>query len=258
MAQQQLAAVKDFMTKRPITAYSNSNVSKAVKLMVDYNIGSIIVKDIEGRPVGIFTERDLLSKVLAQNKALEQPILLEVMTPSFDAIKPDASLSDAAKIMRDKKGRLMVFEGGNLAGIVTATDIVREISKSGETFSFKSSYSGQVYEEDPKTKMKLIVQIMDKRRIGSVIVSEGKYPRGIFTERDLLRSILTPDFTMDSRVGDCSTHYLITAEESISGLDASKLMMKHLIKRLPLTRSGGICGIVTARDLVQAFADSAW
>jgi CBS domain-containing protein len=252
-----LSTAKEFMSTKLVTAYSQSNVSKAVKLMVDYNIGSIVIKDNEG-PVGIFTERDLLSNVLARQKKLEEPILMEVMTPSYNTLSPDSTLFDAARIMTEKKGRLVVFEDGKLIGIVTATDIIREIQKSGKPFDFANSYSPRIYEEGPQTKVELVVKLMDKRRIGSVIISEGKFPRGIFTERDLLRSVLMLDFRMEDKVEDFATHHLVTAEEGINGLHVVELMNRHHIKRLPLTRAGQLFGIVTARDLVEGFANSSW
>ena len=211
----QFATAQQFMSKKLVLGYASSNVSWAVKSMVEYGIGSVIVEDA-GQPVGIFTERDLLSKVLARHRKLEEPVLTEVMTPAFNILSPDATLGDAAKIMREKKGRLVVFDNQKPIGIITATDIVREIGKFGRRFDFKSAYSGIVYEEGPRSPVELIVQLMDKRRVGSVIISEGRFSRGIFTERDLLRSILTSEFTMSSSVENYSTHYLITAEEEIT------------------------------------------
>ena len=257
MLRGEFSTAKNFMSTRLVRTFSNSNVSKAVKMMVEFNVGSVIVDDNEG-PVGVFTERDLITKVLARQKKLEEPILLEVMTSSFDTLNQDATLLDSAKIMREKKGRLMVFDDGNLVGIVTATDIVREIAKFGKPFDFKSAYSGRVYEESPVAKMELIVQLMAKRRIGSVIISYKNVPSGIFTERDLLRSILKSDFSMDSKVEDYATRNLVTARYDINGLDAARMMVEKHIKRLPLIRSGKLVGIVTARDLVEAFADSSW
>ena len=253
----QFITAREFMSKKLVSAHTGSNVSRAVKSMVDHDIGSVIVED-SGGPVGIFTERDLLSKVLARQRKLEEPVLMEVMTPSFNILSPEATLTDAAKIMREKKGRLVVFEGEKPIGMITSTDIVREIGNFGRRFDFKSAYSGNVYEEGPRSKVELIVQLMDKRRVGSVLVSEGRFSRGIFTERDLLRAILTSEFSMDSYVENYSTHYLITAEEDIDGLDAAKIMIERRIKRLPLVRSGKIVGIVTARDLVEAFANSSF
>ena len=103
----------------------------------------------------------------------------------------ESTLIEAAKIMSEKKGRLLVFDDGNLIGIVTVTDIVRKIHSSGKAFGFEKTYSGKICEEVPEAKLERIVRLMVKRRIGSIIISGGKLPRGIFTERDLLRALLT-------------------------------------------------------------------
>jgi CBS domain-containing protein len=245
------------MSKRLVTAHADSNVSKAVNLMVENNIGSVIVEDEEG-PLGVFTERDLLSKILGRGKKLEDPILLEVMTRSFNDLSPDATLVDAAKMMMEKKGRLIVFDDGNLVGVVTATDIVKQIYRIGEAFDFSKSYSREVFEEGPKAKLELVVHLMDEKRIGSVLISEGRLPHGIFTERDLLKGVIRSDFTMEARVGEYGTSPVVTSEEGIDGKQAAAIMAHHHIKRLPLTKSGEVAGIVTARDLVEGFAGSAW
>jgi len=251
----EVSTAPDFMNKKLVSVFSQSNVSRAVKLMVDYNIGSVLVKDNAG-PLGVFTERDLLSKVLARHRKLEEPILMEVMTPSFNELPRTATLIDAAKIMTEKKGRLVVFEGSNPVGMVTATDIVREIQRAGKPFDFTEAYSRSVSEVPPRASVESIIQLMDLRRIGSVLVSEGRFSRGIFTERDLLRSVLSPDFRMDEQVENLATHHLIAAEEGINGLEAAEIMASHRIKRLPLKKEGEVCGIVTARDLVAGFANS--
>jgi CBS domain-containing protein len=250
-------SVENFMSKKLVTTFADSNVSKAVRLMIDHNIGSVVVEDEEG-PVGLFTERDLISKILARGRRVEEPVLLEVMTRSFDTIKPEASLVDAAKLMVEKKGRLMVFDDGDLVGIITATDIVREIYEFGRSFGFKDSYSKDVFQESPRVKLEQIVQLMNKHRIGSVLISEGKLPRAIFTERDLLRAVLHPDYRITASVGEFATSGVVTAEEGIDGLEAAAMMSSYHVKRLPLTKSGEIVGIVTARDLVEGFARSAW
>ena len=249
--------VRDFMSKQLVTAYSDSNVSKAVKLRTEHNIGSVIVQ-YQDCALGVFTERDLLSKVLRSGRMLEEPFLLEVMTRSFNTLSPEATLVDAAKIMTEKKGRLIVFDDGDPIGIVTATDIVRETFRFGKAFDFSNTYSRQVYVEGPKVRMEHIIRLMDERRIGSVLISEGRMPLGIFTERDLLKAVQSPEFRLDSRVGEFAKGPVFSAEDGIEGLKAAAIMGEHHIKRLPLTKDGEIVGIVTARDLVEGLATSAW
>lgn len=249
--------VEDFMSKHIVSSYSDSNVEKAIRLMVDRNIGSVVVQDEEG-PLGLFTERDLLSKVLAVGKKIQEPILLEVMTRWFNVLSPEASLVDAARLMLEKKGKLIVFDDGELEGIVTATDIMREIYEFGKTFDFKSAYSKEVFQEGFKVRLSRIIELMNAERIGSVVISESKLPEAIFTERDLLKAVLHPSFTTEAKVGEYATGNVVTAEEEIDGLEAAAIMSSHHIKRLPLTRDGELVGIVTARDLVEGFASSAW
>ena len=244
-----------FMSRNLVKVYSDSNASKAVRLMVEHNIGCVIVEDSEGI-AGLFTERDLISNVLGRGRRIEEPIIMGVMTRSFNVLRPDATLTDTAKMMKQKKGRLVVFDDGVPLGIVTATDIVREIYRFGRTFDFVDAYSKEVLQEGPKVELEQIVRIMDERRIGSVLISEGRMPRAIFTERDLLRAVLSPDFRFQAKVGEFATQNVVTADEAVSGLEAAAIMARHNIKRLPLTKSGEIVGIVTARDLVDGFASS--
>lgn len=245
------------MSRHPVTAFSDSNVREAILLMVAHNIGSVVVKDEEG-PLGLFTERDLVSKVLGPGKRIEDLVLLEVTTRSVDELRSEASLVDAAKMMKEKKRRLMVFDDGDLVGLVTATDIMREIYRFGRSFDFTNSYSKKVFEEGPKVKLEQVIQLMDKKRIGSVLISESKLPSAIFTERDLMRAVLLPSFRITARVGDYSAGKVVTAQEGIDGLEAAAIMSSHRIKRLPLTKSGEVVGIVTARDIVESFASYAW
>jgi signal-transduction protein with cAMP-binding, CBS, and nucleotidyltransferase domain len=248
-------SVEDFMSKNVATMYSHSTVTHAIKAMVDRNIGSLVVIDDEG-PIGIFSERDLLGNVLGRGRRPEECIVMEVMTRTFDAIKPDATLIDSAKEMTLKKGRLMVFSDGDIIGIVTASDIVREIFKAHLAFDISDVLSKKVVSVDPKTAVGLAVQHMNEKRIGSVLVKgTGGEPVGIFTERDMLNRVLAPNLSLASPIGDVATIPLRTAQVGIDGIEAARIMTSYKIKRLPLMEDQSIIGIVTARDLVEAFSN---
>jgi CBS domain-containing protein len=95
---------------------------------------------------------------------------------------------------------------------------------------------------------------MGERRIGSVIVTSRGRPMGIFTERDLLTSFLAKDRPLDVEVGKASSSPLITAPWGLSVHEAAKTMAAKHIRRLPIIKDGQLVGIVTARDLVEAYA----
>jgi signal-transduction protein with cAMP-binding, CBS, and nucleotidyltransferase domain len=89
-----------------------------------------------------------------------------------------------------------------------------------------------------------------------VIITKDGEPDGIFTELDLVRKVLVPHTDLKRRLGDFASRPLITAAEGIDGREAAHVMTNNNIKRLPLTREGVIVGIITARDLVEAYANS--
>ena len=247
--------VRDFMSKNVLTAYSHSNVTKAIEIMADRNIGSVVVIDSAG-PRGIFTERDLLSKVLTRNRRPETTLIMEVMSPLFADIGPFDSLEQAAKKMLTKKSRLMVFEGEDLAGIVTATDIVKAVHAQGRRFDISKVISRRMTTVRPDTPVESAVMEMDRKRVGSVIVVKDGKPWGIFTERDLLLKILAPKVKLSTPVAEVATTPLTRAEMGINGKEAADIMVSKRVKRLPLFEDDIMVGIVTARDLVEAFATS--
>jgi CBS domain-containing protein len=75
---------------------------------------------------------------------------------------------------------------------------------------------------------------------------------GIFTQRDLVR-VLAKGEKLDSSVGDYSSFPLVTAKKDILANEAAKIMTSKKIKRLGLTENNSVVGIVTARDIVDAY-----
>ncbi len=178
------------------------------------------------------------------------------MSGEIVKFNPNESLREAAKVMNSRRNRLLIFDGDKIAGIVTATDIVRAIHEMPITFSINKAIMKSVYTLKGETSLRQAVETMTQLRIGSLIITTDGEPDGIFTERDLVRSVLVPHLDLDQPVGGQASKPLITAEEGIDGKQAADIMTVNRIKRLPLTREGAIVGIITARDLVEAFANS--
>ncbi len=114
------------MTKKVRTVKPGDSVQKAVSVMNRYGIGSVLVCDKEIK--GIITERDVLKRVVALRRDPRTPCK-SVMTNRIVTIDADEKIEDAIEIMTKKNiKKLPVTSGGELVGIVTATDIM----KSGE------------------------------------------------------------------------------------------------------------------------------
>lgn len=90
--------------------------------------GCIIVSD-DGRVAGIFTERDLLTKIVGQQVDLESPIS-QWMHPTVETLSPDATIGDAVKLMNEKSFRnIPLVKKGELVGSISVFDIITYLAE---------------------------------------------------------------------------------------------------------------------------------
>lgn len=249
----QYQRVRDIMSRDVVTTTPEASLDEAAKIMGEKHIGSLIVVKY-GTHVGIVTERDLLSKVLAFGQFLVDQKVEEVMSYPLSGISPTAKIKEAAKEMIRRKGRLAVFDSRTLVGIVTASDLIKVLPTAAKTkMKVDDFMTKDVATVDEETSVITTARIMGSRRIGSVIVTREGEPFGIFTERDLLTHFLAPGRALFTNLGpDCSSP-LITIPTGTSVQRAAATMALKNVRRLPVTRYSKLIGIITARDLVEAY-----
>ena len=246
--------VTDIMSRKVITTTPETSMIQAAKTMGKLHIGSLVVVKYR-TPVAIVTERDLLTKVLACNLDLEKTLVEQVMSYPLIRICPPFEIREAARTMINKKGRLVVFECGKLAGIITASDLIREMPDAPETSLVVDDFmTKKIVSVDEDETVLAVAGIMGKKRVGSVIVTRDKKPSGIFTERDLLSTFIVQGRPLDTEVGAACSAPLKTAPAGISIHEAAKIMAAQHVQRLPIMKKNKIAGIITARDLVEAYA----
>jgi len=114
-------------SRPPIIVFADDAVTDAAKLMRDKTTGSVIVAEnasMKDEPIGILTEWDLLSKVIAEEKDAKVTRVREIMSSPIQKIEADARVSDAQRIMLNRGiRRLAVIEGGILVGTVTQAQL---------------------------------------------------------------------------------------------------------------------------------------
>jgi predicted transcriptional regulator len=243
--------VSDYMTKGPITADSSIAFPSAVGIMASKGIGNLIVLQNE-KPIGLLTEREILQYLVLNRKVPAKPIK-DIIKRSFASIKLDTGILEAARIMVSKKARLLVFDDGELVGIITASDLVRAFRKTGKNPALDNVMTMKIFSIAHDDTIFAAIKLMHERRIGGVIVNKNNTPFGIFTERDLLTNVLAKHVDLEENVGGCCSSPLISTLIGIGASDAASIMSANNIKRLPIRKDGKLVAIVTARDLVEAF-----
>jgi len=125
--------VKDVMEENVQTVDLDTNVKKSAAVMAKRGIGSLVVVQ-GGKAVGIVTERDLVSKVIADGLDPAKVLVRDIMSTPLITIRPDAKIAESAKLMSEYKIRRVVVTAadGSLAGIVTASDLARVLAERND------------------------------------------------------------------------------------------------------------------------------
>jgi CBS domain-containing protein len=244
----------ELMSRDVVTTTPETSLDEAARVMGNRHIGSLIVTEYE-TPVGIVTERDLLSKVLALGLFLSDEKVKEVMSYPLAGVSHTARIKEVAQLMISKKGRLAVFNAGMLVGVVTASDLIKSLPDVPETEAKIDDFmTKDIVTADEETSVIDIAREMGRQRIGSVIISHEGKPFGIFTERDLLTSFLARGKGLFTSVGpECSSPLISIPLGTSVHRAAATMALKH-VRRLPIVKDEELVGIITARDLVEAYA----
>jgi CBS domain-containing protein len=117
--------VRDIMTKNVKTVRPDDTALDAVRKMIKFRIGSVIVTN-GGRPVGIITERNILEGVVAPRHDAGIVKAKDIMGRPLITVDVNASVEEAAHIMAQKVIKtLPVVEKEKVVGVLTSSDIVR-------------------------------------------------------------------------------------------------------------------------------------
>ena len=131
--------VKDVMTNPVITVDENASINHVAELMDKHELGCIIVTGKDGKPIGIITERDLVTRILAKNIKPESVRAKDVMTSPLITIEPDETINEAARKMnRLNIRRLGVTYKGQLVGLISSKDILSVMPELLETIQEKA------------------------------------------------------------------------------------------------------------------------
>jgi CBS domain-containing protein len=113
----------DYVVVSPFTP-----LAQAIEAMKNDEGGCVIVSD-DGRVAGIFTERDLLNKVLGEDVDLNSPIK-DWMQGQVETLTPEATIGEAVRLMNERSFRnIPIVKDGELSGSISVFDIITYLAE---------------------------------------------------------------------------------------------------------------------------------
>jgi CBS domain-containing protein len=182
--------VSEIMTTNLTMAAASASIFQVMEIMVAEDVGRIIVTD-DGVPIGIFTEKDVLRRVVNADIDARKTAIKSVMTTPVRAVREETHIIDAFGKMYRGKFRHLLVRGrrGKIIGIVSMRRILNIAVELGqglsETRTLGDIAAAAVETVDQTATVHQAIDLMDKKNVTAVVVTAAGKPAGIFTERDV-------------------------------------------------------------------------
>jgi predicted transcriptional regulator len=129
-----MSSVSEIMSEKQIVtivADTRKTAQDVAQMMVKKQVGSVIIMDNDGHPIGIVTERDIVKRVCTKNIAASRIKLEQIMSAPLITIMSYDSIDTASRVMvKNNIKRLVVLEEDNrIVGLISVTDINRRLAK---------------------------------------------------------------------------------------------------------------------------------
>ncbi len=250
--------VSEIMTPEVITTAVSSMVFDVMKIMAEGNVGGLIITDGE-TPAGIFTEQDVLRRVMDRQLDPEKTGIKQVMTTPIRAIRKETHIIEALGKMYKSKIRHFLVQGEKreIVGIISMRDILQFAVKLGhglaETKTIGSIMSTRLVTVDTSQSIHETIETMKKENTGCVIVLLDGEPKGIFTERDVLKRVAIKNVdTRKTPVREVMTaDFVSMAHSALIGEVLTEMHQRGFRHMTILGDQGKVVGIVSMRHVLR-------
>jgi len=250
--------VSEIMTTKLTTTQVSTSIFDVMQLMASQDVGRVIITDQEV-PVGIFTEKDVLRRVVITKVDAKKTAIKEVMTAPIHAVREETHIVEAFAQMYRGKYRHLLVRGrrGKIVGIVSMRRILKLAVELGQGMSETKTMASITTEGaatvDQSLSVYQTIELMNQNGASAVVVKVEGTPAGILTERDVLKRVATKEIrTQDTPVKDVMTAPLITMPHNTLVGDVLAEMYRRDIRNMPVSGDKGeLIGIVSMPDILQ-------
>lgn len=126
--------VASICTRLPETIRPHETVLSAARLMLDQDVGTLVVTDPNGQPEGIVTDRDIVIRGIAEELPPATTRVKDIMTRDVQFVHEDTAVESALEVMADREVRRLVVvdSAGRVVGIVSLDDFLEGVVSASE------------------------------------------------------------------------------------------------------------------------------
>ncbi len=278
-----MLTVADVMTRRPILCTPEDAVARAVHVMREHGITSVLVAPAAGTMTyGILTMRDVIGQIVTFGLDPDAVKVGEITSWRLIAGRPSWSVREAAQQMAQARiRRLPVMDDEKLAGLVSDTDLftslvprheweharavrkeraLRRATQSSPARTVRDLMSTPVLTVAPGAAVLEAVEKMVNAGVASLLIpDDGDPAAGIVTKRDVVTKVLAQGLDANEvSVGEIASMPVVTIEADVTIEKCSARMSAEGVRRFPVREGRDVIGIISDTDILAAVAGRRW
>ena len=250
--------VSEIMTTAVITAEPSSTIREVTQLMVDRRVGRVVITEND-EAAGIFTEQDVLRRVMNRVLDVHKTPVRRVMTTPIQGVPQGTTIVDVlGRMYKGRYRHLLVYgDDKRMVGLVSMRRILNLVVELGadmrDTRTVGEIVSGAVPTVAADTPVTVVIDKLVHDHLGSVVVLVDGRIGGIFTERDVLKRVALEDRDMGQvPVAEVMTADPLVVPGSAPVKEVLATMRENGFRHLPVAGDGGdLAGIVSMADVLQ-------
>lgn len=246
--------IRQIISRHVISVTPETPLYEAIAIMAEAMISCLVVA-VKKKPLGIFTERDLVRLANRQLAFGNHPIK-EFMTTPVVTIPGTLSIYEAYSLMLTNSIRhhVVVDCSGRLLGLMTQSDLINHLGHEYflEMRKIEQVMTPGVVSVTGDISISEALTAMAGPGISCVVVELDRHPLGILTERDMVRLVASGVDLTAASVSSAMSSPVLTVKIGTTVHKATMLMKKEHIRRVVVVdEQGQIEGIITQTDIVK-------
>lgn len=246
--------IGQIVSRQVVTVAPETPLAEAIALMASSRISCLVVA-VNKKPVGIFTERDLV-RAAARHDELGQRPISELMTSPVVTIHDKLSLYEAYGIMLSNRIRhhVVVDSAGRIMGVMSQSDLINVLGLEYfvEMRLVEQIMTRAVTTIPLQTHLGKALAKMAAAGISCVVAVKGQKPVGIVTERDAVRLVAAGVDPETVPIETVMSRPVLTVLRDATVHRAATLMKQERIRRIVVVDDrGAVAGLVTQSDIVK-------
>ncbi len=250
--------VSEIMTSAVITTEPSSTIREVTRLMVDRRVGRVVITENDA-PVGIFTEQDVLKRVMNRALDVHKTPVRRVMTTPIQGVPQRMPIVEVlGRMYKGRYRHLLVYDDDRcMVGLVSMRRILNLVVDLGadlrDSRTVREVVSGSVPTVDAATPVTRVIDKLVRENAGCVMVALKGRIGGIFTERDVLKRVALEDRDMGQvPVAEVMTPDPLVMTGSSPVQEVLAKMRDNGFRYMPVAGAGGeVAGIVSVGDVLQ-------